>query len=799
LPDSWAYLPIYQAAVAVSDLISAVLLFSQFLFSRSKALLVLACAYLFIACMAVIYGLMFPGLFAPNGLLGADAQSSAWVYLAWHGGFPVFVVAYAVMKDRNGGSPCRVRPRAAILVGVTLVFAMVATFVWVATQAEGALPPLVREGRFTSATRIIAPLIWALSLGALVTLCRRKPHSVLDIWLMVTMCAWLLELALSTLVNSGRFDLGFYVGRAYGLAAASFVLGVLLLEHGNLYARLWESHARERQRAKDIERVSAKLGAANRLLGQLNKNLHHSGRMKTEFLAHMSHELRTPLSAIIGFAECLKEGWVGELLAEQQRFATQIYDSGVHLLDLINDALDVSKVEEGRMTLLLEDVALDDFLHGCLSTLEEGAKRRGIELTYVARGGDDHVHADARKLRQILYNLLSNALKFTPDGGTVQVSWQVVDQQAVRPSVADGASWRVLPLPPQEAGELVEISVTDSGCGMPADQLHRLFERYGQIESPGSGQHAGTGLGLALVSSFAALHGGTVGVATTVGRGSRFLVWLPRRHAGMPHPPAEPPAATSAHPGLTRHVLVIEDDDAASDLLRLHLESAGFRVSRAKNAAEVGRFTKDRLDLVTLDLLLPDGDGWEVLERLRKDPARASVPVVIVSVAADRHKGFALGASKVLQKPVPRETLLACIESLGLGSRPAERYSVLVIDDDPVAMELMTLHLQAHNCNVLRAQDGQDAIRIAEESLPDLVILDLMMPGMSGFDVVEALQDEPTLASMPVIVVTAKAITAEDRQRLKGRVLSIVNKVRFDHEHFVAELHRALRTRNPAP
>lgn len=524
-----AFIPIYESVLVINDLITAVLLFGQFRILGSRALLALACGYLFTALMTVVHAMSFPGLFAPTGLLGAGSQSTAWLYAFWHGGFPLFVIVYALLKGRSDG---RTHPPdwKTIVSAVALVAVLVVVLTAIATAGHDWLPAVMQGDRYAMLGRPAMTVAWMLTLLALFTLWRRGARTLLDHWLMVVLFAWLLDIALSAVLNGGRFDFGFYAGRIYGLLASSFVLMVLLLESGSLFARLVETHRRERARSAELKHITEELEAANRRLEQSNHELEEASRLKSEFLASMSHELRTPLNAIIGFSELLKDGVAGDLSAQQQDFVTQVFDSGRHLLELINDILDLSKVEAGKMTVELDHVELNSLVQKCVAVFRDQAVKRDIRLAVVQRQGtEDWIVVDIRKFRQIIYNLLSNALKFAPDSGQIEIRLRAVGRDDVKLEAPAGMDARMLPLADDHAGEFLEIRISDNGIGISKEDLPVLFQTFRQIDSSLARQHSGTGLGLALVSGFAALHGGTVGVVSAAGKGAQFFVWLPWR------------------------------------------------------------------------------------------------------------------------------------------------------------------------------------------------------------------------------------------------------------------------------
>ncbi|HTY98550.1 MAG TPA: response regulator [Rhodocyclaceae bacterium] len=522
-----------------------------------------------------------------------------------------------------------------------------------------------------------------------------------------------------------------------------------------------------------------------------------ANRIKSEFLANMSHELRTPLNAIIGFSDVLKDGLLGELAPAQREYVTDINDSGRHLLSLINDILDLSKVEAGRMDLALAETSVAALLANSLSVVREKAAAHGIALEQEVADLAEPISVDGRKTKQIVFNLLSNAIKFTPDGGRIRLRARRATRADVEQWVPDRTISRSLPLPENDFREFLEIQVEDSGVGIAADDAPRLFQPFSQLGNTFARRDEGTGLGLAMVMKIAELHGGTAAVSSEPGKGSCFTVWLPwRQSAAVSSAPAAlpvPPAAAAA--AEERLILVIEDDQAAADILRLQLEVDGFYVLRVPSAeAALALMDARHPSVIILDIFLPAMDGWEFLARI-KAPASpwADVPVVIASVAAESQRGFALGAAQVLQKPVGRNELAAALGRLGLGPPSGKDCKVLIVDDDPKAVELLAAYLSEPGYRVLRAYDGRAGLAAAREELPDLLVLDLTMPEMSGFEVIQALQADAATAAIPVIVVSARELAAAERAQLDGGIAAVLAKTEITRGSFATEVWRILR------
>ena len=540
-------------------------------------------------------------------------------------------------------------------------------------------------------------------------------------------------------------------------------------------------------------------------VAERTQQLEEANRAKSDFLANMSHELRTPLNSIIGFSEMLKDGVLGDLEAKQRGFVADIFDAGSHLLSLINDILDLSKVEAGMLQLDAGAVDLPALLQASTLVVREKAMAHRIQLDTRLDPALGTVLADERKLKQIVYNLLANAVKFTPEDGTVTLCARRCTRAEVAPEAAMPA--RLIALPPGADREFLAITVEDNGIGIAEADLAKLYEPFTQVDSSVARRHTGTGLGLSLVRRLAELHGGTVGVASRPGAGSRFSVWLPyREFAGQGEPatlsaiaPPEGGPAPQATPPSRPAVplaLVIEDDDRMAELIATQLHGEGFTVMRAATAEEgLARAAKRHPQLITLDILLPHMDGWEFLQRLKADPRLAATPVVIITVSEALDRGLALGARRVLQKPFTRDELATALAGLVDARSDGESARVLVVDDNVKTVVLVATVLEAEGCRVLRAYGGAEAIEVAKSALPDLVILDLMMPEVNGFDVAHALRAAESTARIPILVLTAKDLSAADHARLNGKVQAVLAKADFSASVLRAELRRALPRR----
>ena len=491
---------------------------------------------------------------------------------------------------------------------------------------------------------------------------------------------------------------------------------------------------------------------------------------KSRFLASMSHELRTPLNAIIGYSEMLEEdaedSGQDQFIPDLQK----IRGAGRHLLALINDILDLSKIEAGKMALYVESFDLRQVIDDVVTTVEPLVARNENRLALVCPPELGTMRSDQTRVRQVLLNLLSNASKFT-EHGTITL--------AVERDDGDGA----------DEGS-VTIRVSDTGIGMTPEQLGRLFEAFTQAEASTSNRYGGTGLGLAISRRFCRMMGGDVTVESTPGEGSTFIVTLPLHTPGAEDEPAAestaPGAGGTEGPGTEGTVLVIDDDPAVRNLMHRFLAKEGFRVEEAP-AGDVGlRMAREvQPDVITLDVMMPGLDGWSVLTALKADPALAGIPVVMLTILDDRNVGFALGASEYLTKPIDRPLLVSVLRRYrrGVGERP-----VLVVEDDPAARAILRRTLEQEGWRVSEAANGRVALEQLERSVPDLVLLDLMMPEMDGFEFLDAMRQVEPWQEVPVVVVTAKELTDADRERLNGGVARVVQKGAQDREDLLRDL-----------
>jgi signal transduction histidine kinase/DNA-binding response OmpR family regulator len=525
-------------------------------------------------------------------------------------------------------------------------------------------------------------------------------------------------------------------------------------------ARLYEQ---VRRHAEDLE---GKVEARTRELQEANQRLETASRHKSEFLANMSHELRTPLNAIIGFTRLVMRRSKDVLAEKQYENLEKILVSADHLLKLINDILDLSKIEAGRMEVRPVSVRVETIVEECLRTVEPMVKSDRLRLVKAMDADLPALTTDEDKLKQILINLLSNAVKFT-EAGTVTVAGQ-------------------------KQGDRIAVSVTDTGIGIPHEALELIFEEFRQVDSSSTRKYGGTGLGLSISRHFARLLGGDITVASTVGAGSTFTVTVPLTY--RPPQPGLAPQADAPVPERDgrsvdgKVVLAIDDDPDAIYLLRENLSEAGYRVVGALSGAEgLEKARQLRPFAITLDIMMPHMDGWEVLHELKTDAATKDIPIIVVSIVDNKDLGYRLGAFDYLLKPFDRDAIAAALSRLS----PREG-RILVVDDDPNVVDMVRQLLDEDPYEIVAAADGQEALDAVARRRPDVILLDLLMPNMDGFAVIEHLQQDPQHRLIPVVVLTAKTLSGSEQAWLEQSVVKVVHKMGLDRSAFIRELRNAL-------
>jgi len=497
-----------------------------------------------------------------------------------------------------------------------------------------------------------------------------------------------------------------------------------------------------------------------------SRELAEASQHKSQFLANMSHELRTPLNAIIGVTEMLRED--AEALKQDTEPLDRVLGAGRHLLALINDILDLSKIEAGRMELHLESFPLVPLIEDVAKTIEPMAAKNGNRVVIDCPSDLGTIHADQTRFRQTLLNLASNANKFT-EKGTVTI--------AAQPQRLDG-------------DDVIRINVTDTGIGMTPEQMGKLFQEFSQASSRTASKYGGTGLGLAISRHFCRMMGGDIAVESEPGKGSTFTIRLPRivHEVEMPIRQGRAelvrPIAKDAEESL---ILVVDDDATVRELVELHLNRAGFAVVTASGGKEgLRRIQELRPAAVTLDIMMPDLDGWTVLAAMKGDPALASIPVVLMSMVDQKNRGYALGAADYLMKPVERTKLVETLTNI-CGSAAG---LALLVDDDDLVRRVVRQVLQPLGWQVSEAENGQVAVTSLGAKRPDVIILDLMMPKMDGFEFLDEIRSRPDWQDIPVVVITAKELTKEDRDRLNGGVERIIQK--SDRDEMLSQLTREI-------
>jgi PAS domain S-box-containing protein len=531
-------------------------------------------------------------------------------------------------------------------------------------------------------------------------------------------------------------------------------------------SRLPDIRERERRAliaADDITKhteAEERMMLANRELSLARDAALEANRTKSIFLANMSHELRTPLNAILGYSEMLIEDQKSgpstnlEMISDLEK----IHSAGEHLLSLINSVLDLSKIETGRMKLSPETFELGEVLESAAQTVGAlvATNKNELVTSYPEYLGE--ITTDKVRLRQVVLNLLSNAAKFTEEGKITL---------SAKSDPIDGFDW-------------YEISISDTGIGIAPEHMTKLFRPFFQVDASSTRRHGGTGLGLAISKRCCEMMGGTIFVESELGKGSTFRIRIPAQCpagtmdvATIASNELIRSAIADAAPLPSRTVLCIDDDPAALEIIERHLRKEGLTVLTALGAQDgLDLARRARPALITLDAMMPGMDGWTALQQLKNDPELCQIPVVMVTIVSEKHLGFALGAADYITKPFDREVLTGTVKRFAV----TEGAPILVVEDDPATLEVLVRSIAREGGNTLTASDGREAIRQLQRVRPSLVLLDLMMPGMDGFEIVSVMRAHEVWQKIPVIIMTARDLTEEDQRRLAGGVERIFQK-----------------------
>jgi len=760
-----AFIPSYETALVITDLITAVLLFGQFRIVQAPALLLLSCGYLFTATMAAAHALSFPGLFGPAGVLGGGPQTTVWLYMFWHAGFPLFVMGYVALR-RTDAKP---QPKAWSWPATTL--SVCAALVLLATAGHRLLPVLLVDHQYTPAARLTTGLVWLCSVAAMLALWRQRTRRLLDMWLLVVSVAWIFDIALSAMLNATRFDLGFYAGRIYGLVACSLVLLELLLENGFLYARLFAAYKADRElnEALAAARDEAQAGSA----------------AKSLFLASMSHEIRTPMNAIIGLTHLVLETRLDE---RQRDYLGKVQTSSKALLTLLNDILDYSKIEAGKVSVEHEEFSPEEIVENVGNLFSAKVEEAGLDLLFeIDERIPTRLMGDPLRLTQVLNNLVGNAIKFTPLGEVL------IKVECLRSAANE---------------ILLRFSVRDTGIGMTQEQQSHLFEVFSQADSSITRRYGGTGLGLAICKRLVELMGGQIEVSSALGQGSNFsfTCGFAPASAGVER--------VDLHRIRGMRTLIVDAQPTERHILQQILQSWRFQVSVASFADEALYRIRHADPALPYELLLLDWKtaSAEFLETARRVTAeRSATPLAAIAMSSLYSSEQVMEAvsdlpiTGVLIKPITPSRLFDAVVHLQHGSspetvvpgsqalnfaeslRPIRGARLLLVEDNLVNQQVACAFLSMGQLVVDVASSGVEAMERIKTTQYAGVLMDVQMPEMDGLTATRLLRGMPRGANLPIIAMTAGAMERDMQDCLAAGMNAHVSKP-IDPKELVATL-----------
>jgi len=534
----------------------------------------------------------------------------------------------------------------------------------------------------------------------------------------------------------------------------------------------------QRELEQRVESRTSQLADANRKLKVQNQEVERATKLKSQFLASMSHELRTPLNAILGFSDLLADKTAGPLTDKQSRFIGHVRDGARHLLQLINDILDLSKIEAGQLEFHCQDFLIEEALPEVLSTIRPLAMAKNITVEQKLETALP-IHADRVRFKQILYNLLSNAVKFTPKAGRIDIRCY-------------------------ESGDSVSIAVTDTGIGIRPEDQQIVFEEFRQVEGPSGTTHEGTGLGLAITRRLVEQQRGKISLESEFGKGTCFTFTLPKGQGQGSQRIAPGVADSSVSAATTTNsspkkplILIVDNEPSARELLASYLDQ-DYRIAMAQSGAEALEKAKQlRPDAITLDVLMTQGGGFETLVALRKEAETANIPIIILSIVDQKQVGFALGATDYLVKPIRKAELLETMNR-HLPPNGNDASPILLVDDDVKALELAEETLRNAGYETQSVQSGAQALEIIASKNVAAVLLDLLMPGMDGFQVIQHIRQQEKLKALPIFVMTAKHITPDEIDILNHETQALFHKSGTWQQQLTAEIGRVIQKKKLA-